>query len=341
MRKTNGAPSIRGEDSAPTIARALAATVLIFVAVVPARAAEKKPADYPVRPVRFVVPFPPGGADTVARIVAQKLSETLGQQLVIDNRPGAGSTIGTAVVANAANDGYTTLFATSAFAISAAIYRKLPYEPVRDFAPVSAIGSAPLILVVHPAVNAVSVKELIALAKAKPNALNYASNGSGSITFLAAELLKSMAGVRITEVAYKGAGPSLTALLAGEVQMMVAPLGPALPHVKAGKLKAIATPGAQRSALLPDLPTIAESGLPGYEAVNWYGVLVPRGTSAAIVRVLNQHIVAALGSADVRERFGQLGYEPTPSTPEAFGKQVRDEIAKWTRVIKEAGVPLS
>ena len=155
------------------------------------------------------------------------------------------------------------------------------------------------------------------------------------------ELLKSMAGVRITEVAYKGAGPSITALLAGEVQMMVAPLGPALPHVKAGKLKALATPSAQRSVLFPELPTIAESGLPGYEAVNWYGVLVPRGTSQRVVRVLNQHIVAALETADVRERFAQLGYEATPSTPEQFGKQVRDEISKWTQVIKDAGVPLS
>ncbi|MBI4188962.1 MAG: tripartite tricarboxylate transporter substrate binding protein [Betaproteobacteria bacterium] len=308
-----------------------------------ALAAEKKAnaGDYPARPVRVVVPFPPGGIDTVARAVGHKLTETTGRQFVIDNRPGAGGTIGTAVVANAANDGYTTLFTSSAFAISVAIYRKLPYDSVRDFAPVASIASAPLLLVVHPSVPASNVKELIALAKAKPNALNYASNGSGSITFLAAELLKSMAGVHITEVAYKGAGPSLTALLSGEVQLMVAPLGPSLPHVRTGKLKALGVPSAQRSALFPELPTIAESGLPGYEALNWYGVLVPRGTSQRIVSVLNQHIVGALESSDVRARFAALGYDPTPSTPEQFGKQVREEINKWTQVIKDAGVPQS
>ena len=325
-------------------ARAFGAAACIFFAALlqsHAEGADRRAGDYPSRPVRFVVPFPPGGADTVARVVAHKLSEITGQQLVVDNRPGAGSTIGTALVANAPNDGYTTLFATSAFAISAAIYRKLPYDSLRDFAPVAPIGSAPLILVAHPSVAAGNVKELIALAKAKPNALNYASNGSGSITFLAVELLKSMAGVRITEVAYKGAGPSITALLAGEVQLMIAPLGPAMPHVKTGKLKALGTPSPQRSTLFPDLPTIAESGLAGYEAVNWYGVLAPRGTSQQVIRTLNQHIVAALASNDVRERFAQLGYEATPGTPEQFGKQVRDEIEKWTKVIKDAGVPLS
>ena len=327
--------------------RSLAARTLLCLAACStwhgsiANTAENKASsgDYPARPVRFVVPFPPGGADTVARIVGHKLTETTGQQFVIDNRPGAGSTIGTAVVAHAANDGHTTLFATSAFAISAASYRKLPYDSLRDFAPVAPIASAPLLLVVHPSVAAGSVKELIALAKAKPNALNYASNGSGSITFLAAELLKSMAGVRITEVAYKGAGPSLTALLAGEVQLMVAPLGPSLPHVRTGKLKALGVPSAQRSALFPELPTIAESGLPGFEAVNWYGVLVPRGTSQRVIRVLNQYIVTALESSEVRERFAQLGYEPTPGMPEQFGRQVREEIDKWARLIKDAGIP--
>jgi tripartite-type tricarboxylate transporter receptor subunit TctC len=306
-------------------------------------AAENKahPGDYPTRPVRFVVPFPPGGGDTVARIIGYKLTEATGQQFVIDNRPGAGSTIGTAVVANAPNDGYTTLFATSAFAISAAIYRKLPYDSLRDFAPVASIASAPLLLVANPSVRATTVKELIALAKANPNALNYASNGPGSITFLAAELLKSMAGVQITEVTYKGAGASIAALVAGEVQVMVAPLGPVLPLVKSGKLKALGTPSAQRSAMFPELPTIGESGLPGYEAVNWYGVLMPRGASQHQVILLNQHIVASLKAPDVRAQFAQLGYEAAPGTPEQFGKQVREEIKKWRQLIKDAGVPQS
>jgi len=300
--------------------------------------AETQADDYPKRPVRFVVPFPPGGGDTVARIIGQKLTEQLGQQFVIDNRPGAASTVGTAVVANAANDGYTILFATSALAITAAIYSKLPYDTVNDFSPVGAVASAPLLLVAHPSVPANNVKELIALAKAKPDGLNYASNGSGSITYLAVEMLKSMAGVRLTEITYKGAGPSLTALLSGEVQLMIAPLGPSLPYVRAGRLKALGVPNAKRSALFPDLPTIAEAGFPGYEALNWYGVLVPRGTPQHVVKLLNQQIVTALNNQDVRERFSTLGYEPTPSTPTEFGSYIRAEIQKWARVIKDAGV---
>lgn len=274
----------------------------------------------------------------MARIIGQKLTDQLGQQFVIDNRPGAASTIGTAVVANAANDGYTILFATSAVAITAAIYSKLPYNTVKDFSPVGAVAAAPLLLVAHPSVPANNVKELIALAKANPGALNYASNGSGSITYLAVELLKSMAGVRFTEVTYKGAGPSLTALLGGEVQLMIAPLGPSLPYVRAGRLKALGMPNAKRSALFPDLPTIAESGFPGYEALNWYGVLAPRGTPQHVVKLLNHQIVTALNNHDVRERFSTLGYEPTPSTPDEFGSYIRAEIQKWARVIKDAGV---
>jgi len=192
--------------------------------------------------------------------------------------------------------------------------------------------------VVHPSVAANSVKELIALAKARPNTLNYASNGSGSITYVAAELFKSMAGVNLTEVTYKGAGPSITALLAGEVQLMFAPLGPTLPHVRAGRLRGLAMPYHERSPLFPELPTIAESGLPGYSAANWYGLAVPRGTPRRVVEVLNRNVVAVLETADVKSRLAALGYEPTPSTPEAFGTYVREEIAKWTKVVRSAGV---
>ena len=293
---------------------------------------------YPSRPVRMIVPFPPGGGDTVARIVAQVLSERMRQQFVVDNRPGAGSTLGTELAAKATPDGYTLLFATSALAISAAIYPRLAYDPVTDFAPVSAVGSAPLVLVLHPAVPATSVKELISLAKAKPDTLNYASNGSGSITFVAAELFKHLAGVRITEVTYKGAGPSITALLAGEVQLMFAPLGPTLGHIRVGKPRAIAMPDDKRSQLLPDLPTIAESGLPGYAAANWYGIAVPRATPRKLIDQLNRNIVAVLENGDVKARFAALGYESTPSTPDEFGRYVRADIGKWKKLIEQAGV---
>jgi len=293
---------------------------------------------YPSRPVRVIVPFPPGGGDIVARIVAQMLSERMGQPFVVDNRPGAGSTLGTELAAKATPDGYTVLFATSALAISAAVYPRLAYDPVTDFAPVSAVGFAPLVLVLHPSVPATTVKELIALARAKPNALNYASNGSGSITYVAAELFKHLASARITEVTYKGAGPSITALLSGEVQLMFAPLGPTLAHIKAGKLRAIAMPDDKRSPLLPDVPTIAESGLPGYAAANWYGMAAPRATPRKLIVVLNRHIVAVLEDADVKARFSALGYEATPSTPEEFGRYVRADIQKWKKVIAQAGV---
>ena len=302
-------------------------------------AAQVKVDAYPTRPVRFIVPFPTGGSDTVARIIGQPLAERLGQTVVVDNRPGAASTLGTHLAAKAAPDGYTLLFATSAFAISAALYRKLPYDPVQDFAPITLAAAAPNILVAHPSVRANSIKELVALANSAPAALNYASNGSGSITFLAMEMLKSMAGIRITEIPYKGAGPSLVALLSGEVQLMMAPLGPSVPHIRTGRLKAIAVPGARRSALFPDLPTIAESGVNGYEATNWYGVLVPRGVNVRIVDALNQHIVAVLKSTEVQAKFAALGYEPTPSTPGELDLYVRAEIARWAKVIRDAGVP--
>ncbi len=294
---------------------------------------------YPGRPVRFIVPFPPGGSDTVARIIGQQLTERLGQNFVVDNRPGAASILGTDLAAKAAPDGYTLLFATSAFAISAALYKKLPYDPLQDFAPITLAAVAPNILVAHPLLPVNTVKELIALAKAKPDGLNYASNGSGSITFLAMEMFKSVAGIRITEVPYKGAGPSLIALLSGEVQLMMAPLGPSVPHVRAGRLKGIAVPGTRRSALFPEIPTVAESGLNGFEATNWYAVLVPRGVSPPVIAKLNQHIVAVLKTTEVQEKFAALGYEPTPSTPKELSLYVQAEIARWAKVIKDAAVP--
>jgi tripartite-type tricarboxylate transporter receptor subunit TctC len=296
-------------------------------------------AEYPSRPVRFVVPFPPsGGTDIVARLLAQQLAERTGQQFVIDNRPGAASTIGAQIAARAAADGYTLLLVTASYAISASFYRTLPYDSVSDFDAVARVASGPLLVVVHPSVKVGSMKELIALAKAAPNKMNYASGGAGGINHLAGEMLKIMSGTRIVHVPYKGAGPALTGLIGGEVQMMVATLGSALTHVRNGKLKALATGGGRRSILLPELPTVAESGVPGYAADNWYGILAPRNVPPAILRELDKHIAAALSTDTVRERFTSVGFEPSPSTPAQFAEYLRAEIRKWNRVMKEAGI---
>ena len=294
---------------------------------------------YPSRPVRFIVPFPPGGGtDILGRILAQKVGDTMGQQFVVDNRGGAASLLGSELAARAAPDGYTLLLATASFAISAGFYRSLPYDPIRDFDAVGLIATQPLAVVQHPALPANSVQELIAHAKANPNKLNYASGGEGGINHLAAELLKRMTGVRMVHVPYKGAGPALTALLGGEVQLFIATLGSALPHVRSGKLRALAIASAQRSPTAPDLPTVAESGVPGYEAANWYGVLAPRGTPESVVAALNRQIGAALGDRTTAERLAAQGFEPAVSTARRFADYMKAEIAKWSRTIKDAGI---
>jgi tripartite-type tricarboxylate transporter receptor subunit TctC len=278
-------------------------------AAAPATANKPGASGYPARPVRFIIPFPPsGGTDIVGRSIGQKVGDALGQVFVIDNRAGAAGTLGADIAAKAHPDGYTILLATASFAISAGYYKSLPYDPVRDFAGVSRIASGPLLLVTHPAVPARSVKELIALARASPNKLNYASGGAGGINHLAGELFASMTGAGIVHVPYKGAGPALAGLLGGEVQMMIVPLGASLPQVRAGKLRALAVASAQRSTMVPDLPTVAETGVRGYEADNWYGILAPRGTPQSIITLLNTHIVAALRADDTRERFATLGF---------------------------------
>lgn len=292
---------------------------------------------YPVRPVRIIVPFPPGSSDAVARMIAIRLGERFGQQFVIDNRPGAAATLGTNIAAKAGADGYTMLFPTCAFAISAAIYKSLPYNSERDFDPVALVSYSPMVLVAHPGLAANSIKELIALAKAKPGALNYASNGSGSITFLGTELLKGMASINLTEISYKGAGPSVTALMAGEVQVMIAPLGATLPYVRAGRLKAIAMASERRALLLPELLTVAEAGVPGFDATCWYGVLAPHGTPPVIVNTLNEQIVAAMKNTEMRDQLVTMGYEPTSSSPQQFGIYLRAEIAKWTKTVRDSG----
>ena len=296
-------------------------------------------ADYPSRPVRFVVPFPPsGGTDIVARLLAQQLTERLRQPFVIDNRPGAASTIGAQIAAKAAPDGHTLLLVTASFAMSASFYKSLPYDSVNDFDAVARVASGPLVVVVHPSVAASSIKQLIALAKAAPDKLNYASGGAGGINHFAAEMFKTMTGTRMIHVPYKGAGPALAALIGGETQMMVATVGSALAQVRSGKLKALATCGEQRTAILPQLATVAESGVPGYAADNWYGVLAPRHVPLATISELNRHIDAILKTDAVRERYVASGFESSPSTPVRFAQYLRAEIRKWKRVMSEAGI---
>lgn len=296
--------------------------------------------DYPRRPVRLIVPFPPGGGnDIVARAVAHQLSASLGQPFVVDNRSGAGGAIGAELAARAPADGHTLfLGGVGSHVVNPNLHAKLSYDPVRDFAPVTLIASAPSVLVVHPSVHAATVAEFTALAKANPGKLNYASNGNGSSAQLAALLYESMAGVRMVHVPYKGVSPALVDLLSGEVQLMFGTIVAILPHIKAARLRALAVTGKNRSASLPDVPTLAESGLPGYEAGSWYGILAPAGTPAAIVATLNAEINKAMRQPEVRERLAAEGAEVIGGTPEDFASHIRAELARMGKLMREAGI---
>ena len=296
--------------------------------------------DYPTKPIRFVVGFTAGGAsDITSRIIGQKLTERLGQPVIIDNRAGASGTIAGGIVAKAPPDGYTMLSgATSILAINPGLYAKLDYDSLRDFAPVSQTVSMPQLLVVHPAVKATNLKELLALAKARPGELNYASSGTGSSSHMAMELLKFMAGINVVHVPFKGSGQAMPALLAGQVQVVFDPMPSSLPHVKAGRLRAIAISTAARSPAIQELPTVAESGVPGYESSLWYGVLLPARTPPAIVAKLNQTINAILRDPDVTERFAGLGADPIGNSSAEFGKYIGTEVVKWGKVIKAVGI---
>jgi tripartite-type tricarboxylate transporter receptor subunit TctC len=298
-------------------------------------------AGFPERPVRLIVPFPPsGGTDIVARLLAQRLTESFRQQFVIDNRPGAASTIGANIAAKAAPDGYTLLFVTASFAIAAGYYKSLPYDSVKDFTGVSLIASGPLALVIHPSVKSGSVAELVSLAKSAPLTLHYASGGAGGINHLAGELFNSIAGTQIVHVPYKGAGPALTAVISGEAQMMIATVASILPHLKSGKLRALATAGERRTSILPDLPTLSESGLRGYSADNWYALLAPRGTDRSVIAALSRHIADTMRRDDAREQLLKLGFEPMTSTPDELNSYLRREIAKWSGLIKASRLQL-
>jgi len=294
---------------------------------------------YPSKPVRFIVPSAAGGGtDIIARAVAQKLSEALGQQFVVENKPGAGQMIGIEAAAKSPADGHTIVMAASTLAINPIMYKKVPYDPLRDFAPITQAASLPNVLVVHPSLPVHSVRELIALAKRQPGKLAYASAGVGTSPQMSIELLKSMAGIDMLHVPYKGTTPGVVDLLAGQVQLMTPNVLTALPHIKAGKLRPLAVTSAKRSDALPDVPTLAEAGVPGYESVQWYGVLAPAGTPRDIVARLHTEIAKSLRSGDVRERLAADGAEPVGSTPEEFAAFIRAEIDKWAKVAKAAGI---
>jgi tripartite-type tricarboxylate transporter receptor subunit TctC len=295
--------------------------------------------EYPSRPVRLVVPFAAGGPnDIIARLVGGRLSEALGQPIVVENRPGAGGNIGTDFVAKAAPDGYTLLSAGPGSLIINPLLGSVPYDTARDFAPVSLMASAPNVLVVHPSLPAKSVKELIELARARPRHLNYASGGPGSTPHLSGALFAVMAGIDIVHVPYKGTGPASADLLGGQVQMAFFGIPPLLPHIRSGKLRALAVTGKRRSPELPEVPTVHEAALPGYEVSPWYGLLAPAGTSRAIITRLNAEVARVVRSAEMREKLASQGAEPGGGTPEDYAAAIRADTATWARVIKDAGI---
>ena len=310
----------------------LGALVLLHSA---AGIAQTAPA-WPVKPIRFILPFAPGGpTELIARPYAAKLSEALGQAIVIDSRGGGGGIIGTDAVAKAAPDGYTMLMASFSFALNQFQFKDLPYDTVRDFAGVSLLAKAPLLLVVNPSLPAKSIKEFIALARARPGELNFSSTGPAASGTLAATVFQSMTGVQFTPINYKGQGPGSLAVISGEVQFTFFSIPVGVSFVKSGKLRALGVTSAKRSSLMPEVPTIAEGGLPGYEEVAWYGVLVPVRTPQSVIAKLNSETVRVLQSADIRKTFTALGIEPAPTSPAEMSEHISSETAKWSKLLKD------
>ena len=305
----------------------------------PAALAQSADARWPERPIRFIVPFTPGSSsDTVARLVAQKLGERLGQQLVVENRVGGGGSIGSEQVARAEADGYTLGLANTSTHAVAVSLATLTYDPVKDFAPVSMLGSSPFVLALYPGVPAQTVQDLIALAKAKPRMLNYASAGPATLAHLAGALFEKMAKIELTPVSYRGTAQSTLDLIEGRVEMQFGTIPPTLAHIRAGKLRALAVTGAVRNPTLPDVPTIAESGLPGYECSLWQAIVAPAATPPAIVARLNREVTAVLNDPELRSAFAKHGVEAEPGSPEALGLRIRDDVKKWRDVITSAGI---
>ncbi|HUQ27668.1 MAG TPA: tripartite tricarboxylate transporter substrate binding protein [Usitatibacter sp.] len=312
--------------------RAIVAVVLAFALPVLAQT-------YPSKPIKIVVPYPPGGFnDTLGRTLAAKFTEAWGQPAVVENKPGANTLIGTDFVAKSPPDGYTLLVVAFPFAVTPSLIRNMPYDTVKDFAPVALAAQSPNLLVVNPTLPVKSVGELIALAKAKPDSLSYASTGNGSSNHISMELFKSLAGVQIVHIPYKGSAPAVTDLLGGQVHLMFDNVPNVLPHVKAGKLTALGQTGTKRSPLISDIPTVAEAGVAGYEVTVWFGLVAPAGTPREVIQKLNAETLRILAMPDVRDRFLAQGVEPVGSTPEQFADHIRVQMAKWAKVVADAGV---
>ena len=295
--------------------------------------------DYPNKPVRFIVPYAPGGSsDILARTLGQKFADAMGQPFIIDNRPGAGSMVGTDVLAKSPADGYTIILSDMPHTINPSINSKVPYDPVKDFSPVSVISVSPMFLFVHPSFEAKSLKELIALAKAQPNKFAIASGGNGATTHLVAELLQASAGIKLTHVPYKGAGPAIADVAAGQVPITFTSMATAAPLVKAGRLRVLGVTSSKRLAAFPDVPTFEESGLSGLTFEHWWGIMAPARTPAAVVAKLNGEIVKALAAPDVRDRLTELADEPRTNTPDQFRALIESDLARWAKVVRDAGI---
>jgi tripartite-type tricarboxylate transporter receptor subunit TctC len=317
------------------VVRSLAALLVCFAGFL--GSAEAQP--YPAKPVRVIVPFAPGGpTDVIARIVAQKLSENLGQQFVVENRAGAGGNIGMAAVAKAAPDGYTVLVSSSSIVVNPSLYANIPFDAVRDFAPVTYAAASPNVLVVHPSVDAKSVRELIALIKANPGKFSFATPGIGTTPDLSGHLFKLALGLDLVAVPFNGAGPAITSTIGNQTPIAFTALPPTTPHVKSGALRALAVTSKTRSSALPDVPTLAEAGVAGQEADTLQGVLVPAGTPKEIIDTLHREIVRIVALPEVKERLAGLGFDPVANRPEEFAAQIRAEIAKWGKVVKDANI---
>ena len=293
--------------------------------------------DYPSKAIRLIVPFPPGGGtDILARAIGQKLTESMGQNVIVDNRPGAGGNLGAELAAKSAPDGHTIMMVSASYAVNASLY-KLAFDPIKDFAAVTQVASVPFALVANPSVSANNIKELLALAQAKPGQFNYASSGNGSSPHLAGELLAMMTGIKIVHVPYKGGGPAIADLIGGQVQLMFNTVVQSLPLIKSGKLKALAVSSPKRSSALPEVQTIAESGVPGYDVTNWFGILAPRANSRQVIERLNREIVQHLQSAELRSRLAAEGADPIGSSPAEFERLIVSDIEKYVRIVKATG----
>jgi tripartite-type tricarboxylate transporter receptor subunit TctC len=297
---------------------------------------------YPVKPVRIIVPSSAGGGtDIIARVLAPELSKRLGQQVVVDNRPGAGTMIGMEIAAHSPADGYTLLMGLSTLAINSALYKKVPYDPMSDFAPITLATTSASILVVHPSLPVKTLKELIAFARARPGQLNYASAGTGTYPHMTYELFLSMAKVKMVHIPYKGTGPAMVDMIAGQVASMAATVITGMPHIRSGRLRPLGITSLKRSDVAPDIPTVAEAGLPGFESLQWYGLLAPANTPKDIVNRLNKEMVQILQLPDIRKRFAMDAVDTVGNTPEEFARHIRAELDKWEKVAREAGIPKS